>query len=110
MPLSMEDIVDVYKERDGIGRNKRKEQLELKTELRELAKDAPIVHQYLTFYEMGTIDWHEMLLRLSIHLVKQNRKLYDTLVKMNLEGPPKPIVLSGELLCVQLEKNKGESI
>jgi len=94
MPLSMEDIVDVYKERDGIGRNKRKEQLELKTELRELAKDSPFVVAHLEYFEYGTMTWEEMLLHLSIDLCKQNKKLFDTLVKMNLEGPPKPIIIS----------------
>ena len=94
MGVSMDDIVTVYKERDGIGRSKRKEQLELKTELRELAKDSPFVVAHLEYFESGLLGWEEMLLHLSIDLCKQNKKLFDTLVKMNLEGPPKPIIIS----------------
>ena len=99
MVVSMEDIVDVYKERDGISYTEtatmRKKQLELlKTELCELAKDTSSVATHLHQFEYGILSWEEMLLRLSIYLAKQNKTLFADLVKMHQLQPPKPIIIS----------------
>ena len=108
MVTSMEDIAAVYKERDGISHTGtadiRKEQLKsLETELYELAKDSPFVAAHLEYFESGLLGWEEMLLQLSVHLVKQNKSLFGDLVKMHQLQPPQSIILSDGTIL------KGES-
>jgi len=108
MVTSMEDIAAVYKERDGISCTEtatmRKEQLELlKTELYELAKDTSSVATYLHQFEYGILSWEEMLLQLSIYLVKQNKELFADLVKARQLQPAPPTIVSNGTVW------KGES-
>ena len=89
MGISMEDIVNAYKERDGISPMdvatlQKEQQALLERELYELAEDSPFVAACLQYFESGIVSWQEMLLRLSIYLAKQNKALSDDLVKMKV--------------------------
>ena len=89
MSVSMDDIVNVYKERDGISSIdpstlQKEQQALLERELYELAEDSSFVAACLQYFESGIVSWQEMLLRLSIYLAKQNKALSDDLVKMRV--------------------------
>jgi len=108
MVTSMEDIVAVYKERDGISHTGtadiRKEQLALlEKELYALARDTSCVSVHLQQFEYGILSWEEMLLQLSIYLVKQNKELFADLVKARQLQPAPPTIVSNGTVW------KGES-
>jgi hypothetical protein len=57
-----------------------------------LSRNEPLIHSYLTLYELGDISYDEMLIQIILHLVQTTTDQFEMMTKLFAQSP-KPIDL-----------------